>query len=108
MAMGSRPWAAILADADERRREFILRRAVRLPQTAQLPNSLSAVGRQFIRGCMQTRRASRPHALQLLDAPFLASPGASTTRKRGRVEGALGENGATGDSKRYRDEYADL
>jgi len=102
MAMGARPWSYRLKETDAEN-ERLLRSVVRRPQTARLPDNLSPLGRQFIRGCMQSRRASRPRALHLLDTPFLDAD-ATAVRKRGRddelVEESIG--------KRYKDEDFDL
>jgi serine/threonine protein kinase len=103
MAMGARPWSYLLRETDAEN-ERLLRKVVRRPQTARLPDTLSPVGRQFIRGCMQSRRASRPRALQLLDAPFLDTEGANAVRKRGREDELVEESVG----KRYKDEDFDL
>jgi len=103
MAMGARPWSYLLRETDAEN-ERLLRKVVRRPQTARLPDTLSPVGRQFIRGCMQSRRASRPRALQLLDAPFLDTEGANAVRKRGREDEMVEESVG----KRYKDEDFDL
>ena len=52
---------------------------------------------------MQSRRASRPRALHLLDAPFLEA-GATAMRKRGREDELIEES----IGKRYKDEDFDL
>jgi len=111
MASAKRPWAYLLDEqgcSDDVRLRVLRKNTWRAQP--RLPQDLSAVGRQFIRGCMQARPDSRLRAVELMDTKFLSQSADCPARKRGRgdVEAAPMSESPARSMKRYRDDAASV
>jgi serine/threonine protein kinase len=111
MASAKRPWAYLLDEqgcSDDVRLRVLRKNTWRAQP--RLPQDLSAVGRQFIRGCMQARPDSRLRAVELMDTKFLAQSVDCAARKRCRrdVEAAFSSENPARSMKRYRDDAASV